>query len=176
MVPPAVTPNSGPTMFAPHNKEPWSCGRQYSWRPAFESSSPTSAKATIQNLEKTIQRIDDALQNDLATLAEGESRKTGRIQYDKISVFPMKRSQPTLQQQQQQQQQQRLSPKPFPRSSSFFGSGGPDRAKSVVHQINPSFTSSSTSTLADRACSAPPAPPRLQNFSSRYNIVFYEFR
>ena len=161
MVPPAVSPNSGPTMFAPNNKEPWSCGRQYSWRPAFESSSPTSAKATIQNLEKTIQRIDDALQSDLATLAEGESRKAGRIQYDKISVFPVKRSQPTL-----QQQQQRLSPKPFPRSSSFFGSG-PDRAKSVVHPINPSFISSSTSTLADRACSAPPAPPRLQNFSSR---------
>ena len=138
MVPPTTNPFSG--SYPNKERTPWSCGRQYAWRPTYENS--VSAKATIQNLEKTIKKIDESLQNDLEILAERESKKGGRIQYDKISVFPLKPS--------------RLSPKPMPRSSSFFG----DRAKSVAHQINPI----SASGFADRACSAPPAPPRLQQF------------
>jgi hypothetical protein len=111
--------------------------------------------AKIQNLEKTIRRIDDALQND------PEPERTlrapsERIQYDKISVFPVKKGLPDY----------RMSPRPFPRSSSFFA----DRAKSVVPPIAP-VSPGPEKSFAERACSAPPAPPRLQPFSTRYSSL-----
>jgi hypothetical protein len=155
MVPPLASPISGPGLLK--DRAQWSCGRQYAWRPTAETS--PSAKTTIHNLEKTIKRIDDALQNDLHLLADADLKNSGKIQYDKIAVLPLKR--PVAK---QFEQQQRLSPKPFPRSSSFFG----DRAKSVVHPINQSAFPVS-SGFAERACSAPPAPPRLQNVT-RYTI------
>ena len=159
MVPPVASPISGPGLFK--DRTQWSCGRQYAWRPTPEAS--PSAKTTIQNLEKTIQRIDDVLQNDLHLLTDADSKSSGKIQYDKIAVFPLKRQAVTAAVIQQHEQRQRLSPKPYPRSSSFFG----DRAKSVVHPITHLSTFPVSSGFAERACSAPPAPPRLQNVTSR---------
>jgi hypothetical protein len=145
MVPPTASPVLGPQPYQPtRDRVPWSCGRQYAWRPA---QSGHSVSAKIQNLEKTIRKIDDALQNDLEALDDQQQpRSPGKIQYDKISVFPLNRGSAL--------KDSRLSPRPLPRSSSFFS----DRAKSVVNNV------ATTSTSTERACSAPPAPPRLQQF------------
>ena len=160
MVPPVASAVLGPQPFQPQTRDrtPWSCGRQYAWRPAVTqpgNGSGASVSAKIQNLEKTIRRIDEALQIDLNSSDEKLPKNvSGKIQYDKISVFPLKRGVPA-------KPESRLSPRPFPRSSSFFG----DRAKSVAHNVetSPSCLTSSSS-FAERACSAPPAPPRLQQF------------
>ena len=156
MLPPEINPVLG--SHPGRDRTPLSCGRQYSWR---SDHSVNSVSAKIQNLEKTIRRFGEKeilseKEAGIATITSGSGG--GRIQYDKISVYPLKRGYAVP-------EVSRSIPRPLPRSSSFFN----DRAKSVAHNVDATRVTP-TVTFAERACSAPPAPPappRFQQFSTR---------